>query len=94
MCGFAGQSLRAVPCGKCLLWTKEVMEDILVVEISVFDKLKSKNTLKIFPSPPWSTAPVVNLGSRFAAQFDIVNKSMNRSLSTVSSALLSQLQLC
>ena len=37
MCGCAGQSLRVVPCGKCLSWTKEEMEDMLIVE-SVFDK--------------------------------------------------------
>ena len=40
MCECAGQSLRVVPCGKCLLWTKEEMEDtgILIMEFSVFDK--------------------------------------------------------
>ena len=38
MCGCAGQNLKVVPCGKCLSWTKKEMEDILVVEISVFDK--------------------------------------------------------
>ena len=41
-------------------------------------------------SPPRSTAPVVDLDSRFAAQLDTVNKSMDEKLSAMSSALLSQ----
>ena len=46
--------------------------------------------MKTSSSPPRSTAPVVELDSRFAAQFVIVNKSMNQRLSAMSSALLSQ----
>ena len=41
-------------------------------------------------SPPRSTAPVIDLDSRFAAQLDTVNKSMDDKLSAMPSALLSQ----
>ena len=51
---------------------------------------KNKNPLKTSSSPPRSTAPVVDLDSRFAVQLDTVNKSMDDKLSAMSSALLSQ----
>ena len=51
---------------------------------------KSKNPLKTSSFPPRSTAPVVDLDARFAAQLDTVNKSMDEKLSVMSSALLSQ----
>ena len=38
----------------------------------------------------WTTGPVVDLDSRFAAQLGTVNKSMDEKLSAMSSALLSQ----
>ena len=41
-------------------------------------------------SPPRSTAPVIELDSRFAAQLDTVNKSIDDKLSAMSSALQSQ----
>ena len=50
---------------------------------------KSKNPLKTSSSPR-STAPVVDLDSRFAAQLNTVNKSMDEKLSAMSSALMSQ----
>ena len=50
---------------------------------------KNKNPLKSSSSPR-STAPVVDLDSRFAVQLDTVNKSMDDKLSAMSSALLSQ----
>ena len=46
--------------------------------------------MKSTSSPPRSTAPVIDLDSRFAAQLDTVNKSMDDKLSAMSSALLSQ----
>ena len=51
---------------------------------------KSKNLLKTSSSPPRSTVPVVDLDSRFAAQLDTVDKSMDEKLSAMSSTLLSQ----
>ena len=45
--------------------------------------------MKSTSSPPRSTAPVFELDSRFAAQLDIVNKSMDDKLSAMSSALQS-----
>ena len=45
--------------------------------------------MKSTSSPPRSTAPVIDLDSRFAAQLDTVNKSMDDKLSAMSSALLS-----
>ena len=46
--------------------------------------------MKSTSSPPQSTAPVIELDSRFAAQLDTVNKSMDDKLSAMSSALQSQ----
>ena len=46
--------------------------------------------MKSTSSPPRSTAPVIELDSRFAAQLDTVNKSMDDKLSAMSSALQSQ----
>ena len=46
--------------------------------------------MKTSSSPPRSTAPVIDLDSRFAAYLDTVDKSMDDKLSAMSSALLSQ----
>ena len=84
-----------------LSWTKEEMEGYIKLRKSLSSKSKkNKNPLKTSSSPPRSTAPVVDLDSRFAAQLDTVNrfaaqldtvnKSMDDKLSAMSSALLSQ----
>ena len=46
--------------------------------------------MKSTSTPPQSTAPVIDLDSRFAVQLATVNKSMDDKLSAISSALLSQ----
>ena len=46
--------------------------------------------MKTSVSPPRSTAPNVDLYSRFAAQFEIVNQSMDQKLDNMSSALMSK----
>ena len=46
--------------------------------------------MKTSSSPLRSTAPVVDLDSRFAAQLDTVNRSMDKKLTAMSSVLLSQ----
>ena len=75
-------------CDECLSWTKEEMDGYIKLRKSLSSK--NKNSLKTSSSPPRSTAPVVDLDSRFAAQLDTVNKSMDDKLSAMSSALLSQ----
>ena len=46
--------------------------------------------MKTSSFPPRSTAPIVDLDSRFAAQIDTVNKSVDDKISAISSSLLSQ----
>ena len=64
---------------------------MVILRKSVSSKSKkNKNPLNTSSSPPRSTAPIVGLDSRFAAQLDTVNRSMDDKLSAMSSALLSQ----
>ena len=78
-------------CDECLSWTKEEMDGYIKLRKSLSSKSKeNKNPLKTSSSPPRSTAPVVDLDSRFAAQLYTVNRSMDDKLSAMSSALLSQ----
>ena len=82
---------QSTRCDECLSWTKEEMDSYIKLRKSLSSKSKkSKNPLKTSSSPPRSTAPIVDLDSRFAAQLDTVNKSMDDKLSAMSSALLSQ----
>ena len=69
-------------CDECLSWTKEEMDGYIKLRKSLSSKgKKSKNPLKTTSSsPPRSTAPVVDLDARFAAQLDTVNKSMDEKL--------------
>ena len=54
---------------------------------------KSKSSLKSSSSPPRSTAPVVDLDTRFAAQLDTVNQSMDQKFDDMSAALISRFAL-
>ena len=51
---------------------------------------KPKNPMKTSASPPRSTAPDVDLDSRFAAQLETVNQSMDQKLDNMSSTLMSK----
>ena len=61
-------------CDECFPWTKEEMEGYVKLRKSLSSKSKkSKSSLKSSSSPPRSTAPIVDLDTRFAAQLDTVN---------------------
>ena len=51
---------------------------------------KSKSSSRSSSSPPRSTAPECDLDNRFAAQFDSVNKVMDKKLDEMSTALMSK----
>ena len=81
-------------CDEHFSWTKEEMEGCVKLHKSLSSKSKkNKNPSKTSLSPPWSTAPNVDLDARFAAQLHMVNKSMDDKLSVMSSALMSQFAL-
>ena len=76
---------------ECFSWTKEEMEGYVELRRSLSSKSKkTKNPMKTSISPPWSTAPNVDLDARCAAQLETVNQSMNEKLNIMSSALMSK----
>ena len=54
---------------------------------------KSKNPSKSSSSPPRSTAPVVDIDSKLAAQLVAVNQSMDQKLESMSTTLMSRFAL-
>ena len=82
-------------CGsECFSWTKEEMEGYVKLRKSLTSKSrKAKSSSCSSSSPPRSTAPDSDLDSRFAAQFDSVNKVMDKKLDEMSTALMSKLSL-
>ena len=78
-------------CDECFSWTKEEMEGYVKLRKSLSSKSKkSKSSSRSPSSPPRSTAPVSDLDSRFAAQLDMVNKTMNQKFDEISSTLMSR----
>ena len=76
-------------CDECLSWTKEEMKSYVKLRKSLTSKnRKSKSSSKSSSSPPRSAAPDFDLDSRFAAQVDTVNKSMDQKLEDMSLALM------
>ena len=81
-------------CDECFSWTKEEMEGYVKLRKSLLSKSKrSKIPFRSSSSPPQSTAPDCDLDSRFAAQLDTVNKSIDQKLDEMSSALMSRFSL-
>ena len=78
-------------CDECLSWTKEEMESYAKLRKSLTSKSrKFKSSSKSSSSPPRSTTPDIDLDSRFAAQLDTVNSSMDKKLEDMSLALMSR----
>ena len=78
-------------CDECFLWTKEEMESYVKLRKSLTSKSrKSKSSSRSSSSPPRSTAPECDLDNHFAAQFDSVNKVMDKKLDEMSTALMSK----
>ena len=78
-------------CDECFSWTKEEMEGYVKLRKSLTSKSKkSKPSFRSSSSPPRSTAPDSDLDSRFAAQFDSMNKAMDKKLDDMSTALKSR----
>ena len=78
-------------CDECFSWTKEEMEGYVKLRKSLTSKSKkSKPSSRSSSSPPRSNAPDSDLDSRFAAQFDSVNKAMDKKLDNMSTALMSR----
>ena len=70
------------------------MEGYVKLRKSLTSKSKeSKTSSRSSSSPPRSTAPDSDLDSRFAAQFDSVNKAMDQKLNDMSTALMSKFSL-
>ena len=81
-------------CDECFSWTKEEMEGYVKLRKSLTSKSKkNKTSSRSSSSPPRSTAPDSDLDSRFAAQFDSVNKAMDKNLDDMSTALMSKFSL-
>ena len=78
-------------CDECFSWTKEEMEGYVKLRKSLTSmSRKSKSSSRSSSSPPRSTAPDCDLDYRFAAQFDSVNKVMDKKLDEMSTALISK----
>ena len=78
-------------CDECFSWTKEEIEGYVKLRKSLTsESKKSKPSSRSSSSPPRSTAPDSDLDSRFAAQFDSVNKAMDKKLDDMSTALMSR----
>ena len=81
-------------CDECFSWTKDEMEGYVKLRKSLTSKSKkNKSSSRSSSSPPRSTAPDSDLDSRFAAQFDSVNKVMDKKLVEMSTALMSKFSL-
>ena len=78
-------------CDVCFSWTKEEMEGYVKLRKSLTSKSrKSKSSSHSSSSPPRSTASECDLDNRFAAQFDSVNKVMDKKRDEMSTALMSK----
>ena len=80
-------------CDECFSWTKEEMEGYVKLRKSLTSKSMKNKSSRSSSSPPRSTAPDSDLDSRFAAQFDSVNKAMDKKLDDMSTALMSKFSL-
>ena len=80
-------------CDECFSWTKEETEGYVKLRKSLTSKSKKNKSSSRSSSPPRSTAPDSDLDSRFAAQFDSVNKVMDEKLDEMSTYLMSKFSL-
>ena len=71
-------------CDECLKWTKEEIDSYIKLRKSLKSKNRSlKSTSRSSSSPPWSTAPDSDLGTRFVTQLDNVNRSIDKKIDDV-----------
>ena len=79
-------------CDECSAWTKEEMEGYVKLRKSLTSKSRKSKSCSS-SSPPQSTAPDSDLDHIFAAQFDSVNKAVDKKLDDMSTALMSKFSL-
>ena len=79
-------------CDECMSWTKEEMEAYVKLRKSLAGKSKHCKGSSKPPSPPRSTAPVVNIDidDRVASQVSSLSKSVDEKLVSVSEGLFSK----